>query len=244
MTKFQTLAIAAVILLSNAPLTYAGDADQPAAAFSGTLDMVSDYVFRGVTQSDEHPAVQGSFDYEHASGLYAGVWGSNVDFDDGGVTSLEIDVYGGFKFFSEGINWDISGEGNFYPGSHQGSDHYNYLEASITANRSLGPVDTTAQFNYSPNYFADSGDEIYIGLDGTAPIAVSGFSLLASAGYQWVEKEANFGVPDCADWSAGVGYAWQGFDLALKYADTNLSKTDCADGCEARGVFSVSKTFN
>jgi uncharacterized protein (TIGR02001 family) len=244
MMLFKALAIAAVISASTIPLAYAEEADKPAGEFSGTLGMVSDYVYRGITQNDEHPALQGSFDYAHSSGLYFGVWGSNVDFNDGGTTSLEADIYGGLKFFGSGINWDVGGTGIFYPGSHQGADHYDYFEARVAANKSLGPVDATAQINYSPSYFADSGNEAYISLAGTAPISTSGFNFLASAGHQWIQKNANFGVPDYSDWSAGLSYPWQGFDFALKYTDTNLGKADCPDDCAARGIFSVSKSFN
>jgi uncharacterized protein (TIGR02001 family) len=243
MKSFKTLATTAIILAATISSAHADEADKPAGEFSGTLTMVSDYVFRGLTQNDEHPALQGSFDYEHSNGLYAGVWGSNVDFNDGGQTSMEADIYGGFKFFSEGVNWDAGAIGYYYPGSHQSTDHYNYLEAKIAANKTFGTLDATAQLYYSPNNFADSGDSVYINLGGTVPISDSGFSLSAAAGYQWIENNTNFGLPDYADWSAGIEYAWQGFDFDLKYTDTDLSKNDCADGCEARGVFSVAKSF-
>ena len=50
--------------------------------FSGNAGIVTDYVYRGISQTDEGPAVQGGFDVGHSSGLYAGIWGSNVDFND------------------------------------------------------------------------------------------------------------------------------------------------------------------
>ena len=51
--------------------------------FSANVGFVTEYSFRGIAQSDEHPAIQGGFDYSHDSGFYAGIWGSNVDFNDG-----------------------------------------------------------------------------------------------------------------------------------------------------------------
>jgi uncharacterized protein (TIGR02001 family) len=206
--------------------------------------MVSDYTFRGISQTDEHPAVQGGFDYAHSSGLYFGVWGSNVDFNDGSIASLESDIYGGLKFSNVGINWDIGGNETYYPGTHQGTDHYNYFEGKISANRELGPVDTTALFAYSPNNFGDSGHSAYVNLAVSAPVSDTGFNFQAALGHQWVQNNANFGVPDYSDWSVGLSYPWQGFDIGLKYVDTNLSKIDCVDGCDARGVFSVTRSFN
>ncbi len=58
---------------------------------SANVGFVSEYSFRGIAQSDEHPALQGGFDVSHSSGLYAGIWGSNVDFNDGDQASVEVD---------------------------------------------------------------------------------------------------------------------------------------------------------
>lgn len=243
--KIRTLALAALMSATGIFPAYAEEAEAPAPihSFSGTLTFVSDYVFRGITQNNEHPAVQGSFDYEHISGLYAGIWGSSVDFQDGGITSTEIDIYGGYRFPVGTVNLDAGLNGVIYPGSSQNVDHYNYIEGKISAEKDFGFADLTAQLAYSPEYFARSGPETYIGLNGTVPLASSGFDFLASIGHQWIDDEATFGVPDYMDWSAGLGYSWQGFDFALKYTDTNLSKTECADGCEGRAVFSIARTL-
>ena len=59
--------------------------------------VTSNYVFRGETQSNEDPAIQGGIDYTHSSGFYAGAWGSNVDFQNVG-SGLEYDLYLGIGF--------------------------------------------------------------------------------------------------------------------------------------------------
>ena len=56
-----------------------------AADITGNVGLTTDYVFRGISQTDEKPAIQGGLDYAHSSGAYAGVWASNVDFNDGDV---------------------------------------------------------------------------------------------------------------------------------------------------------------
>ena len=84
--KIKTLAVAAVLSVIGIATAQAEEAKSP-HSFSANVTAVSDYVFRGITQTDSHPAIQGGFDYAHASGLYAGLWASNVDFNDGGVTN-------------------------------------------------------------------------------------------------------------------------------------------------------------
>ena len=82
----KKLSIAMGIALAS--LTTAASAE-----FSGNVALTTDYVWRGVSQTDEGPAVQGGFDYEHESGFSAGVWGSNVDFDgDTGVIKIYCNI--------------------------------------------------------------------------------------------------------------------------------------------------------
>ena len=63
------------------------------AELSSTWTLTSDYVFRGVSQTAEDPALQGSIDYEGESGGYVGLWGSNVDFDNCCDEDIELNWY-------------------------------------------------------------------------------------------------------------------------------------------------------
>ncbi len=67
-----------------------------AEGLSANVGFFSDYVFRGVSQTDEAMSIQGGFDYEHETGLHAGVWGSNVDFNNAQDGSLELDITAGY----------------------------------------------------------------------------------------------------------------------------------------------------
>ena len=53
-------------------------------SFSANVGLYTDYIFRGYTQTQNEPAIQGGFDVEHSSGLYAGTWASNVDWTTAG----------------------------------------------------------------------------------------------------------------------------------------------------------------
>ena len=253
MNKFQRLVLCAsvaVIAVVAAPSAgFAQEGSDTAAAytagkFSGTLTAVSDYVFRGISQSDEAPAIQGSFDYKHDSGVYLGVWGSNVDFNDGDEASLEADIYGGVsgQCGITGITWDLNATYFAYPGADDSLD-YDYIEGKVGLGYTISAVTLGAAVSYSPEFFADSGDAWYS--QGNVTWALpQDFSLTGHLGYQSIDEEAAFGVPDYTDWSLGVGYAAQGFNFALQYIDTDLSNAECADNCDARVMFSVSRSFN
>jgi uncharacterized protein (TIGR02001 family) len=98
----------------------------PAAApFTGNVTLASEYIYRGIGQTNRKPAIQGGFDYAHESGLYAGVWGSNIswlsDTAGGGISApIEIDVYGGYKSTFAGGDWnyDIGVLTYNYPGTY------------------------------------------------------------------------------------------------------------------------------
>ncbi len=103
-------------------------ADSPAV--TGNVGLFSQYVFRGLTQTDKKPALQGGFDYTHPSGFYAGLWGSNVSWisdtaqslspNPGSVSaSIELDTYLGYRgAFAGDWSYDVGYLRYNYPGSY------------------------------------------------------------------------------------------------------------------------------
>jgi uncharacterized protein (TIGR02001 family) len=95
--------------------------------FTGNVTLASEYIFRGIEQTNGKPAIQGGFDYSHASGLYAGIWGSNISWlsdqsvwNGGSISApIEVDVYGGYKS-SFGGDWtyDVGVLQYVYPGTY------------------------------------------------------------------------------------------------------------------------------
>lgn len=210
--------------------------------FTGNVGFVTEYSFRGLQQSDEHPAVQGGFDYSHDSGFYAGIWGSNVDFNDGDEASLETDIYAGFSGETGGLTWDIGGIYYAYPGADTPRD-YDFYEIAASIGHDFGFASASAAVNYSPDFFNESGAAWYTAGYVDVPLPYD-ITLSGSLGYQTIDNNAAFGVEDYADWSIGLGYNLEGFDLALKYVETDLDETsECADGCDARVIFSVSRAI-
>jgi len=110
-----------------------------AAEFSANIGATSNYVWRGVTQTDDAAAISGGLDYAHEAGFYAGTWASNVDFGDD--TTAEVDVYGGFaNELDMGLGYDVGVIYYWYPGG----DDINFTE--IQGSLSYGPV--TGGVNY------------------------------------------------------------------------------------------------
>lgn len=213
--------------------------------FSGTVAFTSDYMFRGITQNDEEPAIQGSLDYSYKlnnkASLYLGVWGSNVDFNDNDEANIEMDWYGGTTFNVDEFSFDIGAIYYTYPGAAD-SLNYDYYEFKGSAGYDFKVASITGTVNYTPENFGKSGNAEYYQLAGEIPLP-KGFTLNGHIGRQMIDKEAVFGKPDYTDWAVGIAYNLKGVDIKVEYIDTNLGKTDCADGCDSRAVLTVSKNL-
>jgi uncharacterized protein (TIGR02001 family) len=213
------------------------------AEISGNVALSSDYVWRGISQTDNQMAISGGFDYAHDSGLYIGTWASNVNsdfFDNETDPQIELDIYAGYAGEFGAIGYDLGFTEYIYPGS---SD-INTLE--LYAGGSYGFTDTVsgaAKYYYSDDFF-DTGDSawrIEAGVDVGLP---QDFSLSALVGKN--DGEFFDGGFDYVDYSIGVSKPFVGLDFGLTYTDTDLDDSDCQpydNICDGRVVFSVSKSL-
>lgn len=208
--------------------------------FTANVAFTTDYVFRGISQSNEEPTIQGGFDWAHPeTGLYLGVWGSGVDFND---ATTEIDFYGGISGSIDKFSWKAGGIYYYYPGSAD-SLNYDFFELAVGIGYDFEVAQATASVNYSPNYFGDSGDAWYPSLNVIIPLPHD-FSADAHVAYQAIDDNAAFGVEDYTDWALGLNYTYEGFNFGLKYIGTDLDEpSECADGCGDRVVFTISRSF-
>lgn len=165
--RFRVLTAALLALLSVP--AFAQDADEAPAEeasgpFSYNIGVVSDYSFRGVSQTNEGPALQGGIDFTHDSGFHAGVWGSNVDFVDGDGANVEWDLYAGWAFnITDTVNLDVILLQYLY--YDQGD--YEYMEALFN----LGVGDYLSfQLGYSPDVFNSGETGIYYQAAGSYPL--------------------------------------------------------------------------
>jgi uncharacterized protein (TIGR02001 family) len=190
--------ILASALLAALVLPLGAQAEE-ASPLTGNFGVFSNYVFRGVTQTSSKPAIQGGFDYASPIGLYVGVWGSNVSWlSDGGYgvgTSLELDVYGGYKgkFGKSDFGYDVGAIVYYYPGKETATVNCNTATTRCYAN--LGSTAEiygglswdwlTAKVSYAvSDYFGtvDSKGTLYGDLSASIPVGKSGVTVLAHVG--------------------------------------------------------------
>lgn len=119
------LSIIAASLLSAFAVVPAFAADEPASAHTvtGNMTLASEYIYRGIAQTNRKPAIQGGIDYSHASGVYVGAWASNIswltDAQVSGVSApIEIDTYGGYKLALGDVTLDFGALKYWYPGTY------------------------------------------------------------------------------------------------------------------------------
>ena len=211
-------------------------ADSP-HTFTGNVGLFSQYIFRGLTQTDRDPAIQGGFDYAHSSGFYAGTWASNISWlRDAGAYSAggsgEFDFYGGFKgnIGKSDFTWDVGGLYYYYPGDVTpipglvkadafelygalGWKWFSVKYSHVVSNKAFGVPDA------SGTYYLDFGVSV--------PLGNSGFTANAHYGIQHFNGDLAPGVSNDSifsynDWKVGISYALpKDFTIGAFYTDTS-----------------------
>ncbi len=281
-SKYMLLAGVAALSLSAATFANCSPASADDAApaaeedvipgkIAATVGVGSDYLFRGISQTDHNPAIQGSLEYniDIETGLphylttvtpYVNVWGSNVDFNDQDTATLELDLGFGFRGtvdeIGNGLAWDIGGVYYYYPGAENSNvtgqaSNYDYWEIPLKVSYPFTDWLTAGVgYNYSPDFFAGSGEAHYV--NGNATITLPkvseyfDWSLNSTVGYQWIDDDAAFGAPSYLVYSVGGAVTVKGVNFGVSWTDTNLSKSDCFNGtnlCDGRVMFNVGYTF-
>ncbi len=223
---------------------------------SGELGVVANYVDRGITSSDNDPAIQGGLGLglplgSGDTGIHAGIWGSTVDFDEEGDGPVELELSAGVygSLGETGIDWDIWAAYYLYPGA-RGSLDYDYGELLGRLGYALtDELSASAGYAFSPDYSGSTGLAHYVdvGVTYTPPLELSApVTLDATLGRQWFESNSQTGLDDYLDWSLGVTVGLGPVDLGLRYTDTDLGRGDCFGGsnaCGARLVASLVARF-
>lgn len=207
----------------------------------------SDYLFRGISQTRNRPAIQGSVDLQHDSGFYVGAFATNVTFP-GSNARQELDLMAGYRFALGQATFDLGGIYYTYPGydAAPGSREYDYVEAVAKASYTLEPLKLVGTAAWSPNFYFESGNGFY--LEGGADLSLpAGFTLGGRLGHQWIGRNGRYGAPDYANWQVVASREIvAGITLAVGYYDTSLSKGECFGGtklCDARAMVTLSKIF-
>lgn len=200
------------------------------AAAEGTVSanvaLTSNYVWRGITQSDGDVAVQGGADYTNGI-FYAGAWASSVD-DFGVDAQTELDAYLGVTPTVGPVSLDFGIIGYFYPGASEDIDF-----AELKAAASISPTEALSlgAAAYATDDFAGSGDDgLY--LEANAAYALTeAFSVSGAYGNQDVDGDGD----DYNTWNLGASYAFHGFGFDLRYHDVDF------DGGDSEVSFTISR---
>lgn len=203
---------------------------------SANIGFVSDYRYRGISQSDRKPAVQGGFDYEHASGFYAGVWGSSISWLGTG-SGAEIDVYAGYAGEVGMFNYDVGVLHYNYPGGKaSGEPNPNTTEGYISAG--WGPVAVSYYHSFTNLFGVDkSKNSHYVMLSFEQEIT-EGITLDGHVGRQKIRGDGRY-----TDYSFGVTADLAGFDVGLHYVDTSGRLVKGVKDAKGTAVLSVSRSF-
>jgi uncharacterized protein (TIGR02001 family) len=236
---------AASVVASTLPSFAAETAEH---TFTGNVGLFSQYIFRGLTQTNEKPALQGGFDYAHQSGFYVGVWGSNVswisDTFPGNSASLELDVYAGYKPTFGDFFADVGVLRYQYPGSYPalppGVVKPNTTEVYVAG----GWKTISLKYSHSlgNTFTVCDADGTYY-LDFTASWPIGDFTVLGHVGkqkYKGTCSGTSNNVASYNDWkiegSWGFAKDWL---LGVGYSDT-----DADDNATTKAFYTPASTNN
>lgn len=215
-------------LLAGAAIVGSAGAANAEVAFSGNVALTTDYVYRGISQSNTEPAVQGGFDL--SSGIfYAGTWASSLS---GYLASnMELDLYAGVKPTIGPVALDLGIIGYFYPGANDAGTELDFYEAKAAA--SITPAEgftLGAAAYYSPEFYGETGSGLYI--EANAAFALSDtFGISGAFGQQSIDDVDGPLVAgdlddDYTTWNVGGTLAVHGFSLDLRYIGTDIEAAD------------------
>lgn len=220
---------------------------------TGSATLVTDYRFRGVSQTDKEMAAQGGLTVTHATGFYVGTWASNLaGWGTFGGSNMELDLYGGYaREVASGITVDVGLTWYMYPG---GASKTDFAEPFVKVSGALGPGKILVGAAYAPRQQAlgrwyESGasyaagipddpgsrsDNLYVWTDASAGVPGIPVTLKAHLGY----SSGNSGLGpngtsvtptgEYLDWSLGADLAVGPVTLGLAYVDTDISKSSAA----------------
>ena len=218
--KTRLIALAALATVSSLPLAVHAE-DAPSTTFN--VGAVTDYRYRGISQTRVKPALQGGVDYSHPSGLYLGAWASTIKWikDVGGDSNVEVDLYGGYKGeIAKDFTYDVGVLAYVYS-SNKLSPSANTTE--IYGAVTYGPV--TAKYSHSvTDTFAntDSKNSNYLDLSATFEVT-DGWSLVPHIGHQRISGPMS-GVGSYTDYSLTLSKDFKGIVPSIAIVGTDADK--------------------
>lgn len=197
------------------------------AAVTANVAATNDYVFRGISNSGHRPALQGGLDYTADSGVYAGTWLSNVDFNDGWQARTEVDYYAGHAGSKDAFSWDASYLPFNYPGTAKSLKYASY-KYRLDFRYSLPTATVGVYYDFIRDYFG-SGAAQYV--EGIAIIPLPHeFNLDLRLGRQRLSNNGMLGLPDYTQRSITLQKRFGEWDARLTWQSNGLGRAECFAG--------------
>lgn len=200
-------------------------APPPAATFTGGATLVTDYRFRGLSQTDENVAIQGTGTIAHQSGFYASFWASSIGKYIANGSNLELDLIAGYKKTVAGTT--IDGGVLYYVYPANGGVNTDFFEPYITIGHTYGPISAKAGGNFA---WKQSGlgltDDRRAGAYGYGELAVAipntPVTVTGHLGHSFIRNYITFGRT-YTDWSVAAAYTYRNVTVTGAYVDTDTT---------------------
>ncbi|WP_395622721.1 TorF family putative porin [Sphingomonas daechungensis] len=192
---------------------------------NGGATVVSDYRFRGISQTDKRFAIQGTFTVGHSSGVYGSVWGSSIDDYVAAGADAELDLIFGYKKTFGSTTIDGGLLYYYYPGS--GGANTDFAEPYLKISQAMGAATLTGTIAYAPKQKAltvgnGKEDNLYLAGDLGYAIPKTPVSLTAHFGHSFGPSYLTIG-DGYSDWSLGATVTHKNLSAGISYVDTNKS---------------------
>lgn len=221
------LGLSAVALAALSVPALAQDEAAPALTVTGNAAVVSDYRFRGISQTDKRFALQGGITVTHESGFYVSTWGSSIDDYVAAGSDQELDLIAGYSKTIGAATVDVGVLYYYYPGS--GGANTDFVEPYASIKGTFGPATAKLSAAYAPKSRAlsvDGGltreDNLYVAGDLSASVPNTPLGVSAHLGHSFGPSYLTIG-DEYTDWSIGATYTWSHLTFGVSYVDTDKS---------------------
>lgn len=263
MNHFRFLALS----LSIVAMTLTSHAQSASNAIVANVGIYSQYIFRGLTQTNGTPALQGGFDWAHSSGAYLGLWGSSItwlkentsttttvsgSYDTEGT--LELDVYGGYKFGAGNFTYDVGVLQYYYPGTVKGTNiKSDTQEAYFTVAWKWLSLKYSGVINSNVFGVKKASGTYYLDLNANYSLGDSGVTLGAHYGMQkyagtddrLTAGQTNDNTYSYSDTKVSVSYDMSNLSNSTKSMTIGLAATSTSGAtCGGYGKVGTSCTIN
>ena len=221
------LGLSAVALAVLSVPAFAQDEPAPALTVTGSAAVVSDYRFRGISQTDKRFALQGGLTVTHESGFYVSTWGSSIDDYVAAGSDQELDLIAGYSRTFGAATIDVGVLYYYYPRS--GGANTDFVEPYASIKGTFGPATAKLSAAYAPKSRAlsvDGGltreDNLYVAGDLAASVPNTPLGVSAHLGHSFGPSYLTIG-DEYTDWSVGATYTWSHLTFGVSYVDTDKS---------------------